>query len=157
MSLDYIFSFCNVLALIGWLALALAPVGRAYIINFARGIALVLAIGYVLQFFLVTEPVEGGSFTTLAGVAALFSLPGNVMLGWSHYLAFDLFIGSWQVEDSDRMRVPHWLVIPCLALTFMLGPIGLLLYFFARSAARVTRGPQKDSAPWINPSSEPLT
>jgi hypothetical protein len=29
-------------------------------------------------------------------------------------------------------NAPHWLVIPCLFFTLMLGPIGLLLYFAVR-------------------------
>jgi Domain of unknown function (DUF4281) len=49
-------------------------------------------------------------------------------MGWTHYLAFDLFIGSWAIEDSSERGVPHWLMIPILALTFLLGPIGLLTY-----------------------------
>ena len=46
-----------------------------------------------------------------------------------HYLAFDLFIGSWEVRDARRHGVPHVLVIPCLLMTFLLGPIGLLAYW----------------------------
>jgi hypothetical protein len=140
MLIETIFSFCNILAMMGWVALLLAPLNRFYTVNFARGIALVQAIAYLAQFFFTTQPVEGGSFTTLIGVTALFSLPANVMLGWTHYLAFDLFIGSWQVEDSARTGVSHWLVIPCLVLTFLLGPIGLLLYFVLRTAAMMIKG-----------------
>jgi hypothetical protein len=51
-----------------------------------------------------------------------------------HYLAFDLFIGAWQVRDAQRLEVPHLLVVPCLALTFVVGPLGLLAYFIVRVA-----------------------
>jgi hypothetical protein len=54
------------------------------------------------------------------------------MAGWLHYLAFDLFIGAWEVRDAQRHGIPHLLVIPCLLLTFLLGPIGLLCYMAAR-------------------------
>jgi hypothetical protein len=50
-----------------------------------------------------------------------------------HYLAFDLFIGSWQVEDTPASNIPHWLLLPCLALTFVAGPIGLLLYLVLKA------------------------
>ncbi len=134
MNLEMFFSGLNILAMIGWLGLLLSPLNRSYALAFARGIVLVLAAAYLAQFFLTTKSVEGGSFTSLAGVMALFSLPGNTLLGWTHYLAFDLFTGSWEVQDSAERGVPHWLVIPCLALTFLLGPIGLLLYFVIRTA-----------------------
>ena len=56
-----------------------------------------------------------------------------LLAGWIHYLAFDLFIGGWETRDAVRNGIPHLLVIPCLLLTFMLGPIGLLAYFALRS------------------------
>jgi hypothetical protein len=49
-----------------------------------------------------------------------------------HYLAFDLFVGSWEVRDSRVHGIPHWFVLPCLFLTFMFGPAGWLLYLTVR-------------------------
>lgn len=76
----------------------------------------------------------GANFATLDGVAALFSQRGALLAGWVHYLAFDLFIGSWEVEDAGRRGLAHWLVLPCLFLTLMAGPVGLLLYLVLASA-----------------------
>jgi len=73
-----------------------------------------------------------GDFFTLAGVQQLFANPWAALAGWLHYLAFDLFIGSWEVRNARRVGIPHWQVIPCLFLTFMLGPVGLLVYFVLR-------------------------
>lgn len=74
-----------------------------------------------------------GGFGSLADVARLFTNPGALLAGWVHYPAFDLFIGGWEVRDSQRNGVPHLLVIPCLFMTFMLGPIGLLACFVIRT------------------------
>ena len=136
MHLEGIYSGASALAMIGWLALALAPLQRSSCVAFARILALLLAAAYVAQFFFTTENVEGAGFGSLAEVSALFTAPGNVMMGWTHYLAFDLFIGSWEVEDAEREGIPHWLVLPCLFFTLMLGPIGLLLYFTIRIGRR---------------------
>jgi hypothetical protein len=68
----------------------------------------------------------------------LFTDRWLVLAGWVHYLAFDLFIGSWQVRDARRNHVPFLLVLPCLVLTFLFGPIGLLLYLIL--AGMVSRG-----------------
>ncbi len=134
MSLETVYSACSFFAIAGWAALVIAPVARARFIAAARALALILCAAYLAQFFLITQPVPGASFSTLAGVTALFSVPGNVMMGWTHYLAFDLFIGSWEVEDAGKRGVPHWLVLPCLFFTLMLGPVGLGLYFLLRWA-----------------------
>lgn len=52
--------------------------------------------------------------------------------GWTHYLAFDLFIGGWEVRDARQRGIPHLLVVPVLVLTFLVGPAGLLLYLAIR-------------------------
>jgi Domain of unknown function (DUF4281) len=133
MSLETIFSLCSLVAVIGWLALLAAPLARPRLIIVARLMAIILCAAYFTQLFTITQPVQGGSFSTLAGVTALFSLPGNVMLGWTHFLAFDLFIGSWEIENAGKLGIPHWAMIVPLFLTFMLGPIGLLTYVTIRT------------------------
>jgi Domain of unknown function (DUF4281) len=133
MTLETIFSLCMAVAVIGWLALLAAPLAHARLVRTARIVAVVLALAYFIQLFTITQPVPGASFSTLAGVTALFSLPGNVMLGWTHYLSFDLFVGSWELEDSAKIGIPHWAMFVPVALTFLLGPIGLLTYAIIRT------------------------
>jgi Domain of unknown function (DUF4281) len=133
MTLDRIFSLCSLIAMTGWLALLVAPLARPRVVGVARIMAVVLCAAYFIQLFTITQPVPGASFSTLTGVVALFSVPGNVMLGWTHYLAFDLFTGSWEVEDSAKRGIPHWAMIVPLLLTFLFGPIGLLTYVVIRT------------------------
>ena len=59
--------------------------------------------------------------------------------GWTHYLAFDLFIGGWEVRDAQSRGISHLLVVPALVLTFLFGPAGLLLYLAVRWLARQRR------------------
>ena len=80
-------------------------------------------------------PTADGGFGSLAEVKVLFTNDRALLAGWVHYLAFDLFIGCWEVLDAQQRGVRHLFVIPCLALTFMLGPLGLLLYLGLRSVA----------------------
>ena len=63
----------------------------------------------------------------------LFSVPWAVTIGWIHYLAFDLFVGCWELRDSQKKGIPHWVMLPCLFLTFMLGPTGLVVYLVIRA------------------------
>ncbi len=140
MTLETIFSLCGGAAVAGWLALFAAPIARERLVLAARTISALLCVAYILQMLLITEPT-GGNFSSLAGVTQLFSRPGNVMMGWTHYLAFDLFIGSWEIEDAPKRGMPHWVMIPVLVLTFLLGPIGLLSYLILRfGKARLKKG-----------------
>ncbi len=134
MTPDKLFSVANPVALVGWLILVFA--GRMkWAAALVTGSIIPLLFGILYTSLIVAHWGEStGSFSTLAGVAALFENHWLLLAGWVHYLAFDLFVGSWEVRDAAKNGIAHWMVIPCLVLTFMFGPIGLLLYFLLRMA-----------------------
>jgi hypothetical protein len=80
--------------------------------------------------------------TSLAGVMALFDSPGGATIGWIHYLAFDLFVGTWISRNADAHKISRWLQLPILFFTLMAGPIGLLLYLLLRQL----KGEKPDNA-----------
>ena len=94
-----------------------------------------LAIAYVLLIG-VGMGAEGGGFGSIGEIRALFADDSALVAGWFHYLAFDLFVGSWIVRDHNDSGVPAFLVLPCLPLAFLFGPAGLLLYLALRLAFR---------------------
>ncbi|WP_416907043.1 MAG: ABA4-like family protein [Polymorphobacter sp.] len=131
-----LFALASAAVLPGWLALATAPLWRTGAVRTARIVAAVLAGLYVslLAAGLAGEaPPQGASFTSLEGVRLLMTSEAALLAGWVHYLAFDLWVGSWEAEDA---RLPHVLLLPCLALTFLAGPTGLLLYLLLRMLRR---------------------
>jgi len=133
MSADAVFSICNSVALAGWLILAIAGRKR-WAASLTAGVILPLLLAVAYLVLLVSHWGETkGGFGTLTDVAALFSNRWLLLAGWIHFLCFDLFIGSWEVRDAESRGISHWLVIPCLFLTFMFGPVGLLLYFTVRA------------------------
>jgi hypothetical protein len=140
MNAEQLFSLTNSLALLGWLLLIFA--GRArWAAPLVLGAVLPLLFAVVYSGLLVGHlGGSGGSFRTLASVSTLFENHWLLLAGWVHYLAFDLFIGAWQVRDSKALGISHLLVLPCLVLTFLFGPVGLLLYFLIRVACRRVAG-----------------
>lgn len=136
MTPESLFQLASAAVLPGWAALAAAPLARARAVLVARIIAVLLAGLYVslLVAGLAGEgPPAGAGFDTLAGVALLLSSPQALLAGWVHYLAFDLWVGSWEAQDN---ALPHALLLPCLALTFLAGPTGLLLYHIIKALRR---------------------
>ena len=133
MSLEQYFSLATGLAMVGWFLLVFLP--KLPTARIASGIIipLILSAGYLALIAMHFQGAEGG-FGSLADVATLFGKQELLLAGWIHYLAFDLFIGAWEVRDAQRHEIPHLVVIPCLVMTFMLGPIGLLFYFAIRTA-----------------------
>jgi hypothetical protein len=69
----------------------------------------------------------------LARIASLLGTPTGTTLAWAHFVAFDLFVGRWIYRDSRARQCSVWWVSPILALTLLLGPVGLLLYLVART------------------------
>jgi len=130
---ETIFQICNSIAPIGWILMIVAPrwiVTKKMILSGLM--PLLLAVVYLALIVIFFGDSEG-NFSSLQGVAKLFEDPFALTAGWIHYLAFDMFIGAWEVNDSQKHGISHFLVIPCLIITFLFGPIGLLFYFTIRS------------------------
>lgn len=136
MSYETLYSAINLAVMPAWLLLALLPksditkklvhsgvypvvFGAFYLVLWVRA----LAFG---------ESAEGGGFATLETIMIAFSHPNVTLMGWAHYLVFDLFVGAWIGRDAAARGVNHFLVIPCLVFAFLAGPIGLLLYLLIR-------------------------
>ncbi|NHK28853.1 DUF4281 domain-containing protein [Parvularcula flava] len=131
------FRLINLGVMPGWLLLALAPrwSGTRIVVH---GSILILIFCALYVTWLGWALVGGennpeGSMGSLSGVMALFAHPMGILVGWTHYLAFDLFVGAWIGRDAIRRDVSHWLVVPSLFLTLMFGPVGLALYLILRA------------------------
>ncbi len=132
MKAEQIFTIANLVAIVGWLLIAILPRWRGTrLVVLSGAIPLLLSTAYLVLIVMFFGAAEGG-FDSLANVMKLFTNEWAVLAGWIHYLAFDLFIGAWEVRDAERRGVAHLWVIPCLVLTFLLGPIGLLAYSILR-------------------------
>lgn len=134
MTPERLFSILNLVAIAGWLPLIFLPKFRWARAVVPIAIPVVLAIVYSIVVATTFGRSEGG-FGSLAEVRTLFSNPWALLAGWTHYLAFDLLIGGWEVRDAHERGVPHLLVIPSLVLTFLFGPAGLLVYLAVRALA----------------------
>jgi len=139
MSPDVLFSLASSMALLGWLGLAVSPFAPSS----ARAVSGFVVPGLLATLYsvLIASAWSGstGGFGSLTEVAQLFSNRWLLLAGWIHYLAFDLLVGAWEVNDARRHGVPHALVLPCLGLTFLFGPAGWLLYQGIRRAYRASR------------------
>jgi hypothetical protein len=138
MDLARLFDIAGWIVMPGWLLLVFLPRWtwtQTITVGLLPAILGVIYLVLFIQYF--GQVPEGfGAFGSLAGVKAALSIDGMLLAGWIHYLAFDLFVGSWEVRDSKRVGVHHLLVIPCLFLTFMMGPVGLLAYLVLRGGLK---------------------
>lgn len=144
--MQQIFEITAPVALFGWALLLFSPLAPVWI-NRISGFIIPVGLGLV---YLSLAPIfftdlEGG-FGSLQEVMLLFNNEQAVMAGWLHYLAFDLFIGAWQVRNARTVGLPFWAVIPALPTTLMFGPVGLIFYLVIRDVySRRSNSFTKDS------------
>jgi hypothetical protein len=147
MTADSLFPVLNLAAMAAWLPLVLVPRRRWATTILPIAMPVLLGVVYVVL-VVMSLPGSDGGFSSLAGVRALFVDPRGLLAGWTHYLAFDLFIGGWEARDAQERGIPHLLIVPALVLTFLFGPAGLVLYlairrFGARTPTAVPLGRQR--------------
>jgi len=131
-SLSNLYKLVNVVAAIGWVILIFLPNWDLADSAIKYGIVVGLSVFYIYILFIrkdiKNEVYPKGNFTSLEGVINLFKNPRNLLAGWVHYLAFDLMLGIFIKTQANEIGMSHFLQIPCFILTFMLGPVGYLLF-----------------------------
>jgi hypothetical protein len=137
---DRVFSLASGLALMGWLALAVSPaqVRWAPLARRVAGRWLPALLALIYLAMLIAHWRGEGGFGSLAEVQVLFNVPGALVAGWVHYLAFDLFVGGWISARAAESRISHLVLLPVLLLTFLAGPVGWLAFSLIRPKESLT-------------------
>jgi hypothetical protein len=152
MGWDGLFSATSGLALAGWIALAFLSRGpKTMSLVLYVGVALlclvysvlfVVLVGKLVDPGLVAGPGGQGGLASIATLRALMASDGAIVLGWTHYLAFDLFVGLWIAKDADHKNFSRAVQLPFLIATLVAGPVGLFAWLLVRE--RRARGKARD-------------
>ena len=138
-----LFTLTNIVAMTAWAMLAFLPrrpIVMAIILFFGVGLlCLVYAAMFIALFGGLVDPIRVAGAPpadimnySLPGLRALFMSDGGIVLGWTHYLVCDLFVGQWIARDADNKGFHRLVQVPILFLTLMAGPIGLLAWLLIR-------------------------
>lgn len=127
---NLLFTIANSAIILAWLPLLVAPTKQ-----FTQRLIQFPFVPFVLSFFYLYFLLKDGGlgeadFSSLEGILVLFhqATPEAAAAGWMHYLAFDFWVGCWLLRDAQKRALPHALILFPLLCTFMLGPVGILLY-----------------------------
>ncbi len=129
-----VFSLANYMVMPMWILLIFLPKWKAtrFLIDY-KVIPIALSFIYAIYIFISLQSGGGLDFGSLASVMNLFTQEQAVLAGWVHYLAFDLLVGMWMIDQNRSLNIHQALMAPCLLGTFMLGPIGFLLFIVIRT------------------------
>lgn len=129
MSAELGFQLLNAVVLPWWAVWLVAPRSRwAARLASHGGVFVVLGLVYAALLGAALSGGAGQGFD-FDGLRGALSQPLGFLAGWTHYLAFDLFVGAWIVRESARLAVEPR---PYLFFTLMAGPVGLLSFLVRR-------------------------
>ncbi|SDG56258.1 ABA4-like family protein [Psychroflexus sediminis] len=127
MTASDVFQIVNTIVLPAWLILIFFP-SKSWRNPVIYGFSMAMSVVYLVYVITGLGNFDMESFSKLEGIKAMFTSDAAVLTGWVHYLVFDLLIGNWILNQSRKHDINHFLIIPCLLLCFMFGPVGFLLY-----------------------------
>jgi hypothetical protein len=133
------FQVTNTIALLAWVALVVFPAKRivsGWLCAVIVPGLLALAYAGVIVWKLATNGPPPGDVMTLSGLRDVFQDDWVFAAAWTHYLVFDMVVGAWVARDSVKLGLPWLLRTMSLALTFLSGPVGFLVYIAARFVMR---------------------
>ena len=145
--IEQIYTYFTIETLYMWINLGVLPFWMILIIFpqshlsriFVTSIFPFFILSGVYSFILYKSYLIGydfdANFTLYLGLnelSRLFEDHLYIMIFWTHFIAINLFIGGWIVKDSQKFSVNKVFLALPLILTYLIGPIGLLIYWIIR-------------------------
>ena len=138
LTLENIYLWTNFGVLPFWLMLIIIPnarITKIFINSIVLPLILATAYVYVIyQTILLDEPMSGifKLYLNLDNLYTVFATESFLLVFWIHFLALNLFLGSWISRDGIKYNMSRSLVAIPLILIYFTGPVGLVLYWLFR-------------------------
>jgi len=121
-----------------WLMLIIIP-NSNFTQFFVNSIVLPLLLSTAYIYVIKQSVLLGDSFLeiftlyfSLDNLYILFSTESFLLIFWIHFLAINIFLGSWISRDGVKYNIPRWLVFFPLIIVYLTGPLGLVLHWLIR-------------------------
>ena len=138
LTFENIYLWTNFGVLPFWLMLIIIPnsrITKIFINSIVLPLILATAYVYVIyQTILLDEPMSGifKLYLNLDNLYTVFATESFLLVFWIHFLALNLFLGSWVSRDGIKYNMSRRLVAIPLILIYFTGPVGLVLYWLFR-------------------------
>ena len=138
LTIQNIYLYTNFGILPFWFMLIIAPNSRITQI-FINSIVLPLILSSAYIYILYKSILLGDDllnlfkiYLSLDDLYTLFSTESFLLIFWLHFLALNIFLGSWVSRDGFKYGIPRGLVFFPLIIIYFIGPLGLVLYWLIR-------------------------
>jgi hypothetical protein len=137
-TVEMVYLWLNLGVLPFWFILIIFPksqICKVFITSIFPIFILSLAYTYLLYISYINDYEFFKNFELYLGLSEISNLFENqsfLILFWVHFLAMNLFCGSWMVNDSQMFGMNKFLVSIPLIITYLIGPIGIVIYWIIR-------------------------
>ena len=138
LTFENIYLWTNFGVLPFWLLLIFLPTSKItqFFVNSVI-IPLILSTLYIYliyQAFIMDESLAQifNLYLSIDGLYTIFATENFLLSFWIHFIALNLFVGSWISRDGVKYNIPRGVVFFPLILVYFIGPIGLVLYWIIR-------------------------
>ena len=137
-TIDMIYLWLNIGVIPFWFILIFFPnskVCSAFVSSIFAIFVLSAIYLYLVYYFFIFDYNFLDNFNLYLGLnslSELFNDRGFLIIFWTHFLAINLFCGSWIVSDSRKLSMNKIIVFFPLIITYFIGPFGIFIYWFIR-------------------------
>jgi hypothetical protein len=138
LTFENIYMWTNFGILPFWFMLIIMPNSKVtqFFIN-SIILPLILSATYVYiiyQTILLDEPIFDifRLYLSLDNLYTVFATESFLLIFWLHFVALNLFLGSWMSRDGVKYNMSRSLLCVPLILVYFTGPLGLVLYWLIR-------------------------
>ena len=138
LTIENIYLWANFGVLPFWLMLIAIPNSK-FTLFFVNSVILPLILSatyayIVYQAILSDESIFGAFqlYLSIENLYTFFATESFLLIFWLHFIALNLFMGSWISRDSVKYNIPRGVVFFPLILVYFTGPLGLVLYWVIR-------------------------
>ena len=137
-NIEMIYIWANIGILPFWFILIFLPQSK-FCSFFVTSVFPYLVFGsiyvYLIYYLHISNYDFVENFTLYLGFEELINLFSDkyfVITFWLHFLAINLFCGSWIVKDSQKFLISKYLTFFPLTITYFVGPLGIFVYWLIR-------------------------
>jgi hypothetical protein len=137
-TVEMVYLWVNLGILPFWFVLVLFPKSQICKV-FITSIFPIFILSLFYSYLLCTIYMDGYDFLQnfklylgLREISNLFNNQSFLILFWVHFLTINLFCGGWIVNDSQMFGMNKFLVSIPLIITYLVGPIGIVIYWLIR-------------------------
>jgi len=138
LTFENIYMWTNIGVLPFWLLLIFIPNSkftRFFTNSIIVPLILSCAYGYVVyKAILLDESIFDifNLYIDIDNLYTIFATESFLLIFWLHFIAINLFLGSWIARDGTKYNLPRIILAITLIFVYFIGPIGLVLYWMIR-------------------------